>query len=296
MPGSIPGCRSVRVANVAVRVLCREPLAACGAAIYAVIVTMALFAPQLAPYDPRAILREGRRIARYLPISGEHWLGTTAAGHDVLSQLIYGARAALEVGLTAAIAVVAIGTLLGLLAGYLGGWVDRLITRIADVALGLPFLPFMLVLAALTAPGTRVVIATVALLLWPNTARVIRAQVLSLRERAWVEAARVTGCSTGRIMFVHVLPQVLPLAALYGSVAIGWAILAEAAASFLGFGDPDSISWGVMLQDAYANQALGRGAWNWFTPPGLAIVMMVLAGFLLSRGSEKLLFPKLAEP
>ena len=153
----------------------------------------------------------------------------------------------------------------------------------------------MLVLAALTTPGTRVVIVTVALLLWPNTARVIRSQVLSLRERAWVEAARVTGCSTARIMFVHVLPQVLPLAALYGSVAIGWAILAEAAASFLGFGDPDSISWGVMLQDAYANQALGRGAWNWFTPPGLAIVLMVLSGFLVSRGSEKLLFPKLAE-
>jgi peptide/nickel transport system permease protein len=131
MPGSIPGCWSVRAASVAVRVLCREPLAAIGAAIYAVIVTMALFAPQLAPFDPRAILREGRRIARYLPVSGEHWLGTTAGGHDVLSQLIYGARAALEVGLTAAIAVVAIGTLLGLLAGYLGGWVDRLVTGIA---------------------------------------------------------------------------------------------------------------------------------------------------------------------
>jgi peptide/nickel transport system permease protein len=271
-----------------------EPLAAVGTAIYTVIVAMALFARQLAPYDPRTILHQGHRIARSLPISGEHWLGTTAGGYDILSQLIFGARAALEVGLTAAIAVVAIGTLLGLLAGYLGGWVDKLVTRMADIALGLPFLPFMLVLAALTAPGTRVVIVTVALLLWPNTARVIRSQVLSLRERAWVEAARVTGCSTTRIMFVHVLPQVLPLAALYGSVAIGWAILAEAAASFLGFGDPESISWGVMLQDAYANQALGRGAWNWFTPPGLAIVLMVLAGFLISRGSEKLLFPKLA--
>ena len=285
----------VRVASAAIKLLYREPLAAVGTAIYAVIVTMALFAPGIAPYDPRVILRQGRRIARYLPVSGEHWLGTTAGGHDVLSQLIYGARAALEVGLTAAIAVVAIGTLLGLLAGYLGGWVDKVITRLADVALGLPFLPFMLVLATLTAPGTRVVIVTVALLLWPNTARVIRSQVLSLRERAWVEAARVTGCSSTRIMFVHVLPQVLPLAALYGSVAIGWAILAEAAASFLGFGDPDSISWGVMLQDAYANQALGRGAWNWFTPPGTAIVLMVLAGFLISRGSERLLFPKLAE-
>ena len=139
------------------------------------------------------------------------------------------------------------------------------------------------------------IVISVALLLWPNTARVIRAQVLSLRERAWVEAARVTGCSTPRIMFVHVLPQVLPLAALYGSVAIGWAILAEASASFLGFGDPETISWGVMLQEAYANQALSRGVWTWFTPPGVAIVLMVLAGFLISRGSEKLLFPKLAE-
>jgi peptide/nickel transport system permease protein len=285
----------VRAASAVIRHLRDEPFAAVGGAIYVVILLMALFASQLAPYDPRAILREGRRIARYLPISRNHWLGTTAGGHDVLSQLIFGSRSALEVGLTAALAVVAIGTLLGLLAGYLGGWVDKLVTRITDIALGLPFLPFMLVLAALTAPGKRVVIATVALLLWPNTARVIRSQVLSLRERAWVDAARVTGCSTGRIMFVHVLPQVLPLAALYGSVAIGWAILAEATASFLGFGDPDGLSWGVMLQDAYANQALGRGAWNWFTPPGVAIVLMVLAGFLISRGSEKLLFPKLAD-
>jgi peptide/nickel transport system permease protein len=251
-----------------VRYLYGEPFAAVGAAIYAVIVTMALFAPLIAPYDPRAILRDGHRIARYLPISAEHWLGTLAGGHDVLSHLFFSGARAL---------------------------VDKLATRFADVVLGLPFVPFMLVLAALTTPGTRVVIVTVALLLWPNTARVIRSQVLSLRERAWVEAARVTGCTTGRIMFVHVLPQVLPLAALYGSVAIGWAILAEAAASFLGFGDPDSISWGVMLQDAYASQALGRGAWNWFTPPGLAIVLMVLAGFLISRGSEKLLFPRLAE-
>jgi peptide/nickel transport system permease protein len=286
----------LQVVGLSARVLRNEPFAAVGAAIYVAILATAVFAPALAPYDPRAILRDGHRIARYLPISPAHWLGTTAGGHDVLSQLIYGTRAAMEVGLTAAVAVVAIGTLLGLLAGYLGGWVDWVITRVADITLGLPFLPFMLVLAALTAPGVRVVIVSVALLLWPNTARVIRAQVLSLRERAWVEAARVTGCSTGRIMFVHVLPQVLPLAALYGSVAIGWAILAEAAASFLGFGDPDSISWGVMLQDAYANQALGRGAWNWFTPPGLAIVLMVLAGFLISRGSEKLLFPRLAEP
>jgi peptide/nickel transport system permease protein len=285
----------VRGASGFLRYLRGEPFAAVGAAIYAVIVFMAIFAERLAPYDPRAILKAGARIARYMPMSPEHWFGTTSSGRDVFSQVIFGARAALAVGLTAALAVVAIGTLLGLLSGYLGGWVDKLVTRLADIVLGLPFLPFMLVLAALTRPGTGVVIFSVAALLWPNTARVIRAQVLSLRERAWVEAARVTGCSTARIMFVHVLPQVLPLAALYGSVAIGWAILAEASASFLGFGDPSTISWGVMLQDAYANQALSRGAWNWFGPPGAAIMAMVLAGFMISRGSEKLLFPKLAD-
>ena len=271
-----------------------EGFAAVGASIYAFIAIVAIGADWLAPYDPRAILRTGARVARYLPMSPAHWLGTTSSGRDVLSQVIYGARAALEVGLTAAFAVVAIGTLLGLLAGYLGGWTDRVVTWLSDIVLGLPFLPFMLVLAALTHPGTGVVVFTVAALLWPNTARVIRAQVMSLRERAWVEAARVTGCSTARIMFVHVLPQVLPRAALYGSGAIGWAILAEASASFLGFGDPQTLSWGVMLQEAYANQALSRGAWNWFAPPGAAIMAMVLAGFLISRGSEKLLFPKLA--
>ena len=278
-----------------VRFLRREPFAVVGGAIYGIIVLVAIFARSLEPYPPNAILKVGARVARYLPISAAHWLGTTSSGRDVLSQVIHGTRAALAVGLSAALAVVAIGTLLGLLAGYLGGWTDRVVSWLADVVLGLPFLPFMLILAALTRPGTGVVIFTVAALLWPNTARVIRAQVLSLRERAWVEAARVTGCSTARIMFVHVLPQVLPLAALYGSVAIGWAILAEASASFLGFGDPDTISWGTMLQDAYANQALSRGAWNWFAPPGAAIMAMVLAGFLISRGSEKLLFPKLAE-
>ena len=295
MPSSIQGCRLVRVVRAVLAYLRGEPFAAVGISVYVLILTTAIFADRLAPYDPREILRVGRRVARYLPMSADHWLGTTSSGRDVLSQLIFGTRSALQVGLTAALAVVAIGTLLGLLAGYLGGWVDRLITRIADIVLGLPFLPFLLVLAALTRAGTSIVVIAVALLLWPNTARVIRSQVLSLRERAWVEAARVTGCSTARIMFVHILPQVLPLAALYGSVAIGWAILAEASASFLGFGDPQTISWGVMLQEAYANQALGRGAWNWFAPPGAAIMSMVLAGFMISRGSEKLLFPKLAD-
>jgi peptide/nickel transport system permease protein len=277
------------------RFLRSQPFALAGVAIYLAFILVAVFADQIATHDPTQILFNGRRLARYMPPSAAYWLGTTGGGKDIFSQLVYGTRSALIVGCTAAFCVVAIGALLGLLAGYLGGWVDKLIMRVSDIVLGLPFLPFVLVVSALTRAGTDTLVASVALLLWPNTARVIRAQVLSLRERGWVEAARVTGCSPARIIFVHIAPQVAPLAALYGSIAIGWAILTEASASFLGFGDPAAISWGLMLQDAFANQALSRGAWNWFVPPGLCIVLLVLAGFLISRGSEKLLFPKLGE-
>ncbi len=273
-----------------------QPFAFVGIAIYLLFALVAIFADQVATHDPRQILFSGTfRVARYLPPSMTHFLGTTAGGRDVFSQLVYGTRSALTVGVTAAFCVVVLGTLFGLLSGYLGGWVDRLVMRIADVVIGLPFLPFVLVISALTRPSTTTLVASVALLLWPNTARVIRSQVLSLRERGWVEAARVTGCSPTRIIFVHIAPQVAPLAALYGSIAVGWAILTEASASFLGFGDPSAISWGLMLQDAFNNQALSRGVWAWFIPPGLCIVLLVLAGFLISRGSEKLLFPKLGD-
>jgi peptide/nickel transport system permease protein len=273
-----------------------QPFAIAGFVIYLSFILLAVFAEQIATHDPRQILFSGAyRVARYLPPSATHFLGTTSGGRDVFSQLVYGTRSALTVGVTAAFCVVVIGTLMGLLSGYLGGWVDRIIMRFSDIVLGLPFLPVVLVVSALTRPGTDTLVASVALLLWPNTARVIRSQVLSLRERGWVEAARVTGCSPGRIIFVHIAPQVAPLAALYGSIAVGWAILTEASASFLGFGDPTAISWGLMLQDAFANQALSRGVWTWFVPPGLCIVLLVLAGFLVSRGSEKLLFPKLGD-
>ena len=249
------------------RFLRGQPFALVGIGIYALFVVLAIFADQIATHDPRQILFSGAyRVARYLPPSATHYLGTTSGGRDIFSQLVHGTRSALTVGVTAAFFVVFIGSLMGLLAGYLGGWVDRIIMRISDIVLGLPFLPFVLVISALTRPGTTTIVASVALMLWPNTARVIRSQVLSLRERGWVEAARVTGCSPMRIIFVHIAPQVAPLAALYGSIAVGWAILTEASASFLGFGDPAAISWGLMLQDAFANQALSREAWNWFVP------------------------------
>jgi peptide/nickel transport system permease protein len=167
--------------------------------------------------------------------------------------------------------------------------------RLADIAFGIPFLPFVIVLAAFLEPSVWNVVLAMALVLWRDTARVIRSQVLTLRSRAFVEAARVTGSSHLRILFIHIAPNILPLSVLYGSIAVGWAILTEASVSFIGFGDPETTSWGFMLQDAYASQALSRGAFNWFLPPGIAIVLVVVAGFFIGRGYEDILFPKLKE-
>jgi peptide/nickel transport system permease protein len=279
--------------DVAKRML-KDPYTVVGLCIYLIFVLVAIFADQLATHDPTEILfRANGRVASNRPPGEGFLLGTTNLGRDIYSQLVYGSRSALLVGLTAAVFVVAIGTMAGLLSGFFGGWIDTAIMRLADVALAIPFLPFVIVLAAFLRPSTWNVVVAVAILLWPNTARVIRSQVLTVRERAYVEAARVTGASDARILFVHIAPNILPLSFLYGSVAIGWAILTEAAVSFVGFGDPSRTSWGFMLQDAFVSQALSRGSWHWFLPPGICIVLVVVAGFFISRGAEAVLFPKL---
>ena len=272
----------------------RDPYTAVGTAIYAFFIVAGILAGWLAQYDPTEILMtDDGQLAAGLAPSAAHWLGTTSMGRDIFSQLILGVRPSLYVGLTAAVAVASIGTVVGLVAGYFGGVVDQVLMRLADMLLGLPFLPFVIVLAALLGPSLSNIIMAVVLLLWPNAARVIRAQVLTLMQRGFIEAARVTGAGHFRIIAVHVAPNVLPLSFLYGSIAVGIAILTQASAAFLGFGDSDVISWGYMLQDAYASQALSSGQYFWFVPPGLCIVLTVLAGFFLSRGYENLLFPKL---
>lgn len=278
-------------------VLGRDRFALAGVLIYALFVGVALLAPALAPHDPMEILftPEGRLARNVPPGSENHPLGTTSLGRDIYSQLVHGTRSALIVGVTAAFFVVAIGTLVGLVAGYFGGWIEVVLMRLTDIAFGIPFLPFVIILSAFLEPGVWNIVLAMSLVLWRDTARVIRSQVLTVRARAFVEAARVTGSSTPRILFLHVAPNVLPLSFLYGSIAVGWAILTEASISFLGFGDASVVSWGAMLQDAYLSQALSRGMYHWFVPPGLAIVLVVVAGFFISRGYEEILFPKLKE-
>lgn len=274
----------------------RDPFAAAGLILYLIFILVAIFADSLITHDPREILFDANYdLARNLPPGGDHILGTTFSGRDIYSQLVMGTRGALLVGVTAAVCVVTIGTIIGLIAGFFGGIVDTILMRLADIALGVPFLPFVIVLAAFLNPSQWNVVLGIALLLWPQSARVIRAQVMSLRERAFIEAARVTGAGPWRILFVHIAPNVLSLSFLYASIAVGWAILTEASISFLGFGPSDSVTWGYMLQDAYASQALGREQYYWFVPPGLCIISVVVAGFFISRGYEEILFPKLKD-
>ncbi len=272
-----------------------DPFAVLGLLIYAVFVLTAIFADQIAPYDPTEILYtpDYNLAADLRPGEDGYILGTTSLGRDIFSQIVHGSRSALLIGITAAFMVALIGSIVGLVSGYFRGWVDVILMRLADIAFGIPFLPFVIVLAAFLEPSIWNVVIAMALVLWRDTARVIRSQVLTLRSRGYVDAARVAGSSDMKIILRHIAPNILPLSFLYGSIAIGWAILTEASISFLGFGDPQSISWGYMLQDAFASQALAKQAYYWFVPPGICIILVVSAGFFITRGYENILFPKL---
>jgi len=271
----------------------RDKFAMVGAFIYLFFILVAIFGPLFAPYSPFVMIKENGKLMFNQDPSIKYLLGTTNMGRDIFSQLIYGSRPALIVGFTAAFFVMVIGTLVGLIAGYYRGKIGNILMRLTDVAFGIPFIPFVIVLVAFLGPSIWNIVLSMALLLWRDTARVIRSQVLTIRERSFIEAARVSGASNLRIMLVHITPNILPLSFLYGTLAIGWAILTEAAVSFLGFGDPKAISWGYMLHDAYVSQALSRGSFGWFVPPGICIMLMVMAGFYIGRGSEEILYPRL---
>jgi len=271
----------------------QDKFALAGVLIYLFFFIIAVFAPVIAPYDPHRMIRDGAQFMFNMPPGGKFILGTTNMGRDIFSQLVYGVRPALTVGFAAAFFVMVAGTLVGLISGYYRGKIDGILMRITDIAFGIPFTPFVIVLVGFLGPSIWNIVMAMALLLWRDTARIIRSQVLTVRERSFVEAARVSGASNLRILFVYIAPNILPLSFLYGSLAIGWAILTEAAVSFLGFGDPKVISWGYMLHDAYVSQALSRGAFYWFIPPGICIMLVVMAGFYIGRGSEEILHPKL---
>ncbi len=273
----------------------KDTAGAIGICIFIFFVIVALFAPLISPYDPGAMhFDETGALMRIHPPSFQHLFGTTWMGRDVFSQVVMGTRIALFVGILSAVCVVFIGTNIGLIAGYYGGRIDNIIMRIVDIIYGIPFLPFALILVAVMGPGISNIIIAIILITWRNTARVIRAQVLTIKQRAYVEAARISGASNFRIMYKHIAPNVIPLSLVYIALSMGTGIMTEASLSFLGYGAPEVPSWGKILFECYNSQAMFI-AWWWMIPPGIAITLLVLSGFLVGRSYEEVANPRLRE-
>ena len=273
------------------RTLRRSPLGVAGLVMLAGVLLMAVFAPWLAPYDPYAPVRP-RIDTIYAPPSAEHPLGTDDGGKDVLSAFIYGARVSLIVGFVASAITVFIGGLVGLVAGYYGGRVGTALNGLTNLFLVIPDLPLYVVLVAVLGPSLWNIILAIALFGWTSTARLVYAQVLSLKERQFVTRARATGASDLYIMRRHVLPLVTPLILAQNALVISVAILSEAGLAFLGLGDPTLISWGTMLNLAFGRGAISVGAWWAILAPGLGIVWVVLAWTLLGYVIEEFVNPR----
>jgi peptide/nickel transport system permease protein len=254
-------------------------------------ILVAIFAPLLAPYNPR----DNTFMPTQLP-STAHWLGTTQSGEDVLSQLIYGARTSLLVGILAGAGATLIGLVIGLIAGYVGGLTDEILSFFINLALVIPALPLMIVIAAYSpVKGIWVIIIVIIVTGWAWGARVKRAQMVTLRERDYITAAVFAGDSMPRIVFREILPNMMSLVIAAYIGAASAAIGAEASLEFIGVGDPTVISWGTMSYWANNSGALLTGQWLWIAAPGLALALLITSLALINFGIDALSNPKLRE-
>ncbi len=252
---------------------------------------VALFAPILAPYDPFKLNTgnkwEGASLA--------HPFGTDRLGRDIFSQMVWGTQVSLLIGVTAAFIAVVIGSIVGLVAGYYGGWIDQLLMRVTDFFIQIPGLPFMLVVISIFGGGVRNLVLVIGLLGWTGVARVVRSETLSIKERAFIEATRAIAAKDRHIIFGHILPNTIPLIFANAILRVVDAIIAEAGLSFLGFGDPNTWTWGKVLNEAQrmGENALLMGRWLHFIPPGLAIMFLALGFSLISFSLNEVLNPRL---
>jgi peptide/nickel transport system permease protein len=270
-----------------------DKLAKVGMFLFSVFLLMAIFGPMLAPYEPLTITRDASgSVSRLSGPTAGHWFGTTNYGRDIFSQWLYGARISLIVGSVAALFATTLGTVIGLTAAYYGGWVDDVLMRFTDLVYGLPGLPFVIALVFILGSSLTNIILVIALIQWRITARVIRSEALSIKERPYIESAESIGASDARIIFLHIFPNVLPLVILYMALTTAWSILMEASISFLGFAAPNQLSWGRMMYQVY-NAGVIRDAWWWVLPPGLSIMLLVMSVFFIGRALEKVTNPDL---
>jgi peptide/nickel transport system permease protein len=266
----------------------RHKLAVIGMVALIVLGLASLFAPWLASHSPNAVDLSAYRMAP----SGDHWLGTDSAGRDVFSRLLYAGRVSLSVGIVAVSIYVVIGTLLGGLAGYFGGWVDAVVMRLADMVLSFPSIIVIITIVSIVGPSIVNVMAVIGLMGWPPIARLVRGEFLTLREREFVLASVATGATSPRIIFRHVLPNALTPVIVNATFGMASAILLEAGLSFLGLGvQPPTASWGNMLNAAQSITILEQMPWLW-VPPGVMIVVAVLSINFVGDGLRDALDPR----
>ncbi len=280
-----------RKAGQFVRQMLKNKMSLCGIVIILFFVLMAVFGPIILPFRTTDIAASRSEV--FNPPSGAHWLGTDNLGRDVLAYLMSGARISLFVGIVATVISMVLGTVIGIVAGYSGGTVDNVLMRITDFFLVLPWLPFCMVLAAILGNSIWNIILVIGLTGWSGTARIIRAQTLSVREQQYVERTVSVGAGKAHVMFRHILPNVFPLVFSETILIISSSVLTETSLAFLGLGDPTQPSWGMMLNDAYSTGAMTAGAWWYFVLPGVCVILVALGFTLMGYAFDEILNPKL---
>ena len=269
-------------------VLLGQRVAVIGLGILIFFTLVAVFAPWLEPYSTTQQVGPV-----YAPPSSQHWLGLDDGGIDMLSEVIAGARVSMLVGFSAAAVAMLLGGSTGLLSGYFGNKTDIVLMRITDYFLVIPDVPLMIVAAAVFGRSLLNIILIIGLIYWTSTARLIRAQVKSVRERVYVKRARALGGGHSRLLWKHITPQVAPLLVANTVLTIAIAIFAETYISFLGLGDPSTISWGRLIQNSLSGGAVFHKAWWAIIPPGLCVTIVILAATMMGQAMEDALNPRL---
>ncbi len=262
-----------------------------GLSILAFFILVAVFAPLIASADGLEVTQATGGVLE--PPSGEFLLGTDDKGRSVLTLLIWGARISLFVGLAATVISIVIGTLVGLSAGYFSGWTGAFLFRLTEWFLVIPFLPLAIVMATVLGRSLLNIVIVIGVTSWPGTALLIRSQTLTIRERPYLERARVLGASSSHQIRKHILPNVMPMVFANTTLTVAIAILTETTLSFLGLGDPTRVSWGSMLDQAFGVGAMTTGSWWFIVPPGVCVVLVVLSFTLVGRALEEVLNPRL---
>lgn len=269
----------------------RDKWAVAGIIVVISVIIIVLLAPVLCKYTPETI---DNSMIRQAP-NAEHILGTDDYGRDVFSRLIYGGRVSMAVAVSATVLQLFFGIVLGSLAGYFGKWVDSLIMRIADVFMCFPFYIIAVCLAAILGPGLRNTIVILGLLGWPSLCRMVRAEILSIKENDYIMAAKSLGLGSGEIMFRHILPNVMSPVIVSATLSIAGAIMSEASLSYLNLGVKiPQPSWGNMLSAAQSMNTLMNEWWRW-VPPGLCIILVILSINYIGEGLQKAMTPKVGE-